>query len=221
MTLKEKDMALLNKSMKMAAILGGFLFLVAVFTAGQAQSAEKAERLRTYDDCHKAAKVADKDRKKGKKLSKRIYKAVFDGKHFEIDEYDRMESHTPIRPEIWFLGAFPPCVARPNRFLSAFNVAEGEVLALPMDEMAYTKLLKLKKSGKLKLHLEFRPVDVKMHPMPPYDAKACPGKQPEFSHDDIAPQVFIQAVKGWVQSASGKKYSLIRVDDEGKTQLTP
>ncbi|MBW1811366.1 MAG: hypothetical protein JRJ19_04295 [Deltaproteobacteria bacterium] len=214
-------MTLSNKSIRTAAAFAGFLFFVLIFAAGQAHSGEKAERLRTYDDCHKAAKVADKDRKKGKKPSKRLYKAVFDGKHFEIDEYDRMESHTPIRPEIWFLGAFPPCVARPNRFLSAFNVAEGEVLALPMDEITYTKLLKLKKSGKLKLHLEFRPVDVKMHPMPPYDAKACPGNQPEFTHDDIAPQVFIRAVKGWVQSASGKKYSLIRIDDEGKTQLTP
>jgi hypothetical protein len=207
--------------MKMLSILTAGIIALGLLSPGPTWGADKAEKLRLYDHCHAAAKKADKDRKKGKKPSKRLYKAVFDTKHFDLEEFDRMEQRLPLRPEIWFLGAFPPCAPRPERFLSSFTVAEGLVLAMPMDELTYTAVRKLYKAGKLKLHLEFRPTDVKMHPMPPYDAKACPGNQPEFSHDDVAPQVFVRPVKGWVQSVSGKKYKLIRVDDEGVTQLTP
>lgn len=177
--------------------------------------------LRTYDDCQAAARGLDKERKKGKKPPPDLYEAVFDSEHFEVGEYDRLEGRAPIKPEIWFLGAFPPCSPRPSRELSSFAVATGEMMAIPLDELGHSRLRSLKQDGKLKLHLQFRLVDVKMFPMPPYDAKACPGNQPAFSHDEVAPQVFIRAVKGWVESADGKRFKLVWIDDSGARDMPP
>jgi hypothetical protein len=186
-------------------------------TAFFGSSVQAAEHLRTYDDCFDASRKLDKDRKKGKDPSRRQYQAVFDSDHFAIDEYDRFDARAPLKAEIWFLGAFPPCSPRPNRKLSSFTIAPGEALAVQVDELDFTKLQKLHKTRKLKLHLTFRAVDIKTHPMPAYDAKACPGNQPKFSQSDVAPQIFIRAEKGFIQAPGGKRYTLLRVVD-GETQ---
>ena len=183
-------------------------------------SVEAAERLRTYDDCFDASRELDKDRKKGKDPSKRQYQAIFDSDHFAIDAYDRFDARAPLKSEIWFLGAFPPCSPRPRRELSSFTIAPGEVLAIQVDELDYTKLQKLYKSRKLKLHLTFRAVDIKTHPMPAYDAKACPGNQPKFSQSDVAPQIFIRAETGYIQAPGGKRYTLLRVVDGEAQDIT-
>jgi hypothetical protein len=193
------------------------LLLIPAIWVSQARAADV---LRSYDDCLESARNVDRDRKKGKDPSRRQYTAVFDSDHFELGEYDRFEARAPLVPEIWFLGAFPSCAPRPNRILSSFTVASGEQLAAKVDELEFSKLLELKRQRKLKLVLTLRPVDIKVHPMPPYDAKACPGEQPAFSHADLAPQVFIQADKGHLEAPGNKRYPMVRVVDGSAQDIT-